>query len=480
MNSLLDGKKGDERLIKLYEIASSVQSTNIPLVNLCADEALLIIPELSDSLRIKAYKAKAFALFFSNKETEAVPLLLKGLEISRRIKSDRETGYLLNFYSVICISKGEYGKALEYLFDSISFERLKNEELRPRYTNIGLIYYKVQNTQKSIDFYRKALSVIDRGDSQYGILLINAGLSYFQFNEYSKAISYIERGLGSCKKNCARTRIQGDFALGFGNYRMKNFKASETYLNSSLALSLQTNDPRFTSENLVLLAYIYLETNRLDLAEEALRKAEKICMEFNLKELLLATYDGFISFHEERNNFSELLNYYVKYNALLEKLRGRELLQQISVFEVDMEHEANLKTIVHQKQVLSLQQESLVRQQRINYGISLLILLVAVILLLLWRRNIQRRKIKVLLEQRIVQRTEYLNNKRQLILKCNDDLIKLVQARQSKILRLAAKIQRENFHGFSQRNYDIEIRSTANRLQDLSCTVLNLHSSALY
>lgn len=480
LKALLHGEKGDERLIKLYEIASSVQSTNIPLVNLCADEALRIIPDLSDSLRIKAYKAKAFALFFSNKETEAVPFVLKGLEISRRIKSDQETGFLLNFYSAICISEGEYGKALEYLFESISFRGLTNEDLGTRYLNIGLIYYKVHNKQKSIDYYKKALSVCNLKDYEYGIVLINMGLSYLQSGANSKAFDYITCGLESCENNCDRIRIQGEFALGFGNYRMKNLKASETYLNSSLALSLQTNDPRFTSENLVLLAYIYLETNRLDLAEEALRKAEKICMEFNLNELLLATYDGFIRFHEMRNNLPELLNYYVKYNVLQEKLHGRELLQQISVFEVDMEHEANLKTMAHQKQVLSLQRESLLRQQWINCGMFVLMLLGVVLLFLLWRRNIQRRKVKVLLEQRITRRIEYLNNKRQLITKCNDDLIKLVQARHCEILKLVTKIRGEKIYVFSQYNYDIEIRSTTNRVQDLSCTLMNLHSSPSY
>lgn len=277
--------------------------------------------------------------------------------------------------------------------------------------NIGLVFYKLRNNTNAIKYYKRALKIQENeGACESKFLHINIGLAYCALGEYEQAYSYIYRGLNICKPS-KHVEIQGEYALGLTKFKSGFVLASEPHFQNSLTLSREIQNDRFIPENLVYLARIYVERGQFDLSKEALREAEKCSIEHSFNELLLDTYRVFLSLYDRQDNLIALSNYYIKYNALREQLHGRELLQQILVFQVDMEHEANLKTIANQKQLLSLQNDSLRQEQRIYYGVSVLIVLMVLILLLLSKRSVQRKKIKDLLEKRISQRTESLERK---------------------------------------------------------------------
>ncbi|HYF71091.1 MAG TPA: tetratricopeptide repeat protein [Ohtaekwangia sp.] len=467
LKALLNSTKGDERFDVLDEIIYLSQITDVELAIKCADEAYQLIPELLDSSKIaRAYRFKAHFLIGMNRESEALPFLDSALAISCKIDNYYEINFLNNLFGLVYTFQGEYGSALKSFFSATRLLR-SDESIRLSnlQNNIGVVFYKLGNNRKAITYFEDALEIRKKegSHSDTQTLLINIGLAYSQLRDYEQARNYINRGLISCKINCEQIKIQGEFALGLTEFKRGLIVASEPNFKTSLKFSRRMKNNRFIIENLVYLARIYIERGRFDLSKEALQEAEKCSIEHNFNELLLDTYRVFLSMYGKQDNLIELSNYYIRHNALREQLHGRELLQQISVFQVDMEHEANLKTIANQKQVIGLQNDSLRQEQRIYYGISVLIVLIVLIFLLLSGRSVQRKEIKELLEERISQRMEYLERKARQLETIKIDLTENADKRFGVVSRLLDELQDAGTDHPVQ--YKFQLRSTITQMR---------------
>ncbi|HYF71096.1 MAG TPA: tetratricopeptide repeat protein [Ohtaekwangia sp.] len=406
LNALLPTTKSNERFDVLYQLVREVWADDMELALCYADEAIGIVPQLSDSMRIgKAYRVKGHLLFLDGRVSEALPWLHIAHRVCRSVNNFSELTYILNLFGITYTYNGEYGEALRCLLEAIELRETNDGlNLGVLYSNLGLVYYKLRNFKKALAYYELS-STIELEDFQGdAILSINKGLASAQNKKFCEALEYINHGLSLCKRGCDDTFVDGEFALGLIDFVQGNSIEAEGHFNKSLEISRKINDQRFEVENLIYLAKIDIESKHYDQAYSSLGEAQRIAQIHNFNELLINIYDAYILFFEQRKDFRRMDFYYPKYNELRERLHGQEMLQQIVVQEAELEHEENKRTIAYQKDLVEAQVEALKLERRIQLAIGSLTLIVGIILFLLYKRVLQKRKINTLLATRVTQR----------------------------------------------------------------------------
>lgn len=406
LTALLPTTKSNERFDVLYQLVREVWADDMELALCYADEAIGIIPELSDSMRIgKAYRVKGHLLFLDGRVSEALPWLHIAHRVCRSVNNFPELTYILNLFGITDTYNGEYGEALRCLLEAIELREINDGlNLGVLYSNLGLVYYKLHAFEKAIDYYKISLTIEPDSPQDNAFLFINMGLAYAQNKKFCEAFEYINHGLSLCEHGCDHTFIDGEFALGLIDFVQGNSIAAKGHFNKSLEISRKINDHRFEVENLVYLAKIDIECNHYDQAYSVLKDALRLAEIHNFNELLIDVYRSFILLFDRQQDFMQLGVYYSKYNELREKLHGQEVFQQMVVLEAELEHEENKRTIAYQKDLMEAQVEAIKLERMIQLAILFLALTVGITLFLLYKRVLQKRKINRLLATRITQR----------------------------------------------------------------------------
>ncbi|HYF71095.1 MAG TPA: tetratricopeptide repeat protein [Ohtaekwangia sp.] len=374
---------------------------------------------------VQANRLKASALRRSGNLQSADPIYKATIEVAQTKGYIDEAKILLNSHGALYVLTAEYDKALGQFLKSLPLrERGGNkDEIGTCLHNLGLIYYKLNNFNKAIEYYKKSLGV--KGIITPGSMksLINIGLCYSGQRDYEEGLRYVKRGLKLCQDRCSHDiYTEAKFALGMIYYYMQDCVMAERFLLESLSTSRITQDNRFIAENLIYLARVFLDNGDLQKTYNYLTEARHIAAKHGFNELRLDTYRVFISFYERKGDVAQLADYYLKYNALREEMQGRGLLQRVSAFEVEMEHEENLKTLAYQSNVVALQTNLLVSQRRIYFGITALFGLIGIIFFLVWRKNVQKAKVNALLERLVIHRINRLNSKAKISVARNKQL----------------------------------------------------------
>ena len=68
---------------------------------------------------------------------------------------------ILNGLAYASISKANYDKALKYLFESLELKKIDGDkfEISVALHNIGLVYYKLDDSDKALKYYQEALNL---------------------------------------------------------------------------------------------------------------------------------------------------------------------------------------------------------------------------------------------------------------------------------------------------------------------------------
>ncbi|MGE3954467.1 MAG: tetratricopeptide repeat protein [Parachlamydiales bacterium] len=189
-----------------------------------------------------------YELFEKGKYKEAVPILLKCLEMPDLKNETALRAELCSFIGDTYESLGEYRKAIEYHEKSLQIF-LKLGDLAGvgrAYGNLGNAYFSLGEYCKAIEHHKKLLQIaLKLGDSdEEGRAYAGLGNAYDSLGEYRKAIEYYEKCLqialkrGDPDGEGASYTGLGDAYDSLGEYR----KAIE-YHEKCLQIALKREDP---------------------------------------------------------------------------------------------------------------------------------------------------------------------------------------------------------------------------------------------
>lgn len=340
---------------------------------------------LGDSLRIVRCGRNEGIIFNKwGRPKEAVERLSRVVDIAKRNSFTSDYQDILNTLGNAFLYQGQYDHALRSHFENLQL-REKEENFFGSYqsrNNIGMVYFKLKNFQKAIEFYQSSLALGEsHGFKNLETIHINIGLCQNQLLQFDEAKTSFKKGFSLCGENCPpQILMEGRFGLGVSSYFLGDYEGARKFFTESLAESVGLDDQRFIIENNLFLGKLDFAENKIDSAVSRLNIVENMALEQNFMEILIDTYKVFLEIYKSNSNFEKASFYQTKYIHLKDSVYNEKLIDNLTKIQTDYAERENIKTIATK--------DVLIEQQRdLNVAIAIIAILAGLLILVLQRSN---------------------------------------------------------------------------------------------
>ncbi|GEM_PF-2140481 len=165
---------------------------------------------------------------------------------------------------------GDYSAALRYYQSALDGIRGDPDQLADLYGNIGNVYGATGQTEQAIDFYKKAVEILRRGEdyARLGITYVNIGNLYADQGEVDQAIHFYKQGALLLE----REERWENLVVLYGNFSLVLLKKSEAqqaleYAEKGMALAKNLNRPPLLADAAHRLAKAKGANGELDEAQ---------------------------------------------------------------------------------------------------------------------------------------------------------------------------------------------------------------------
>ncbi|RSK40639.1 tetratricopeptide repeat-containing sensor histidine kinase [Mangrovimonas spongiae] len=314
-----------------------------------------------------------------------------------------------NNIGLIEIERGHYNKGLQYSLSAIKeFEkRHLINDLHLAYNNLAKAYYSVNNYDKAIEFYSKALNI----EQQKGLsgeinTLLRLAELYSKEREYRKSIEYYEKGLNS---NALTDSLKGEIypKLGGEYLQFNDYDKSSEYLLKGLKLNRNLNNKNGLLITLNNLGKLNLKRNYLRYAEGQLIEAKDIAITVDNKEEQLRNFKLLKALDSTNKNFDRAFVWQREFYQLKNKLNKQTPTQQAITQQEDTVvsdlFETDNTTIVPEttsSNTLDAHKEESNRFKLILYALLAALVIVSTFLVLIYLKRNSRIKYTRALENK--------------------------------------------------------------------------------
>jgi CHAT domain-containing protein/Tfp pilus assembly protein PilF len=182
-------------------------------------------------------------------------------------------------------SKGEYHNALESFKEILELKKSNYPEFHPElaktYANIGVVYKKQGQLEKSLEYYNKAIGIFNQNKTKQnnrslGTLYSNLGNIFTLQKNYNKAESYYKQSIKLLINDSLSNldRISTAYNnLGLLYKDSDSFEKSIHYYQKSYQLKKRLNLP--LNSILINLANVYKEMGKFKIADKYYSKAKE-------------------------------------------------------------------------------------------------------------------------------------------------------------------------------------------------------------
>jgi tetratricopeptide (TPR) repeat protein len=316
--------------------------------------------------------------------------------------------------------EGDFRKGLDAGYKArLTFEEKgQTEYFASLYNNLGLLYFRMQNFEKAIYFYRKSIAADQRSErNSMALRYFNLSLCYTALDSISNAFSTVRAGQNYCKGNCSRDeQVMAEHALGMANFREGSIDLAYANFRRALVISDTTAGDLIRSDNLRMLGSIHFQKKQFDSALNYLQKAEQVATGTRCDKCLLNTYESLIAIFKAQGKAKRQSEVQQKYIDLKEGMFNSELMRDLAIVEGKHLEKEHLDQIAFQGQQLKAQEEML-KYQLIKAVLIGVVCLLLVVLVVIQIRNVRiKRSIHLRLEAKVKERIEILAEKKRQIL----------------------------------------------------------------
>lgn len=261
----------------------------------------------------------------------------------RYAKLYHHTERLINALSIQYKIQNDIGsleKAQEIINEQIdnAYKIDDAELIASAYMNQAFIYHKQRLKTDAINAVEKSMEYIIKSKKNFYIASFSIGFSgiMIEFNELDKAEKYLKIGFKIAQEN----NLLSPLALAYSNYGLlyeqkANEKKSIAALKKSIQLYGQLNNSGNIIKAQIILADTYIQFNRLEEAEQLLKKTEAYSLEKNIRYNLIGIYDSLSTLLERQNKYKEALEYHKKLIATKEEYLSSETEKRIHNLEIN-------------------------------------------------------------------------------------------------------------------------------------------------
>jgi len=367
-------------------------------INLFSQKFSLLHFDVSETEKISFFNSKAEDYYNRGIYDSAIFYYENSYHLANRLGLVEEKCSSLKEIGGLYELKGEYPKALEFLFKALDLAD-QNDFIKLKASiniNIGIVYFNLRNSDKAIFHYNKALQIAELENDT--ILIIKAlnnlgNATMTLLNNAIEAEEYFNKSVELSDKIDFETA----YMIGLNNLcqiYMNTGRESKALETTELMLDLSPENA-FIYYNLGNLYRQKKENQNAILAYE--RSLQYGKYELELMQVLLKDMSDI---YAEMDDYKTSMEYYKSYIILKDSLHSNDQAKHV------LDLEARYKNLKKEKEISELKTQNLKSKRiytiLISSGVILLLILSLIILIIYNKRIVASQRIKALENERLM------------------------------------------------------------------------------
>lgn len=368
-------------LFQINALSIIAQPSDLNLLEISNPDSTQIAEMINETHRI-----------YRNEPERALQLVDKALSeaISADFEMLQSRAYSLR--GVVLKNKGLFPEAIESHLNSLRINEKLNVKnaMATNYNDIGIIYKTMEEYDQALDSYLKANAICEEINMVRGriMTLNNIGTIYEAKNEFENAVLYYNRAY----KDAVKEGIEDAQAIilnNLGEIYAQHGKGeiAQDYFRRTLALDKKTGDDIGSIYSMLNIAGTFIGSKKFDSAAYFYKEAEAKALDFGATQLLTFIYGGMTELYKEKGDFKNAFEISLKLQKVNDSLYNETRMQQLSEAEARYEAEKKDQEIALLRQEQLVKELSIQQHQAERIALISLIVLGAMIIWYLFKRN---------------------------------------------------------------------------------------------
>jgi two-component system, NtrC family, sensor kinase len=306
---------------------------------LLAEEALKLAEEknnlkgIADSLANIGFNHIQFS-----RNEKALECLYKSIQFYQEIKNSKEIAFPLYMMGLENIRLSEFKAALEFLLESSKISDAAGDKLQEEKSlaKIAMIYSKFNDVENALSYAMKSLAYsVELGDKEHeGYVCMVIADIYILAQDFINSKPYLDRSLA------LRLEI-GPLETAITYSAFGRWYQNQNMFEEALACHLKLTETVKTVNNLfaetralINIAICYKKLNKMEEAEQTLKKALSNSETVRSKEMILEAHKILSEIYKHNNNSGLALLHYEKFHEMKEQVMNTEAANRLNNVQV--------------------------------------------------------------------------------------------------------------------------------------------------
>jgi len=332
---------------------------------------------------------------------------------------DDDTAWTYILDSTVFLNRGDYKLAQRAVLEACKLaEKSGNDAATARgYGNIGIVFYQLDNMDKALEYYSRALELYQLINHTYGrlIMMNNLGNVYDSIAQFEKALVYYNQALALCEK-MGTTHMTAllNLNIGLTYEHLQDLPRALNYYTISYRLFNRMSNLIGVCSAVINVGRINQLLGKTDTALKNILQASAIADQVGLEPKKRYVNNELATIYQAKGDFKQALFHHGKYKELNDKLVNQVGNRRISELQTRFEVDTKEKEIALLTKDRELKELSLTRQRNYqNFLIAVSFLMVLLIFVLYTRYRLKTKTALLLnreMEERKRTETELLQS----------------------------------------------------------------------
>jgi tetratricopeptide (TPR) repeat protein len=408
-------------------------------------QCIKLANQSGDSLQLtQAALAQGHFLNTFGNTDGAVEAFERGLRIAKRNKYRPQIRYLLNNIAIAYADGGRYDKALHYNFESLRERQLDGDssEISVALSNIGYSYSELGDHESALKYHMRGYNMKVRNNIRWGlaIALSNIGEELVDLARYREAEEKIQLAVQECLQHECDNKTLVDVYYSLGVVLAKQAKPAKAPFEKSLQLGAASGLLKEIIGCRYWLAQLEYENNNLSNALDHLEQAKKIgdVGGPKINALILRLY---ALIYARIKDYEKAFSYQNQHLSVNQEIINGNLVQRVASVHAEFEERENLAKLATQTKIMEYQSALIGRQKILNILTCVIVLLAVGLIIVLIRNIWNKKRINLLLDLRIRERTSELETNRDQLLHAHDQQRIIISKLSSELVSTVATLK---------------------------------------
>ena len=371
-----------------------------------------------------AYNNLATAYEHIGKGDSSLLYLNQALPLGVELDDEYALSVINNNFGLYYLFRGNYPLGLKYFQKSLEGMDDPGYFLDPIviYNNIGVIHEEQGNYEKAITYYEKVVEYAENaGDVPYA----NLSLGYLAYlkEDYEEALIYYGNALVQYRESGDQLlTAESLFYIGEVYVWQGDLKKAKEVLLESLAIYNKLGLLYDELDIKIMIADIYMQEGESDLAMNLYHETAAFAKASKLNTILIPIYKALAEQYALDKDYQNAYDYQLQYQELNDTIYNNKTKERIAQLETTYELEVSKAKQGRLEAEQAEKDATVIRRTVIAIASTLVTILVAIIAIVFYRANQQKKILNKNLESKVRERTAELENVNSQLVETNEEL----------------------------------------------------------